>query len=75
VRFAVNGVETLKRNLLFDLVCDLYKTSDVKAVGEDGRQLHSVTRLRRMVKVTVSGINTVMAIVVESHDVTRKSIR
>ena len=50
-------------------VLDVREANDVESIGEDWCQLHAVSRLRRVVEVTVTGVDPVVAVVIEDHDV------
>ena len=50
-------------------VLDVREPNDVESIGEDWCQLHAVSRLRRVVEVTVTGVDPVVAVVIEDHDV------
>ena len=55
-------------------VLDVREANDVESIGEDWCQLHAVSRLRRVVEVTVTGIHPVVAVIVEDHDVARNGL-
>ena len=50
-------------------VLDVREANDVESIGEYRCQLHAVSRLRRVVEVTVTGVDPVVAVVIEDHDV------
>lgn len=52
---------------------DVREANDVELTSKDGGQLDAISRLRRVVEVTVTGVDPVVAVVIEDNDVSRNS--
>ena len=50
-------------------VLDVREANDVESIGEDWCQLHAVSRLGSVIEVSVTGVDPVVAVIVEDHDV------
>jgi hypothetical protein len=49
-------------------------SDDVVALGEDWSQLDSVTLLRSVIEIATTGINSIVAEVIEDYEVARDSL-
>jgi hypothetical protein len=49
-------------------------SDDVVALGEDWSQLDAVTLLRSVIKIATTGINSIVAEVIEDYEVARDSL-
>ena len=58
----------------YRLAVDVNQANDVEAWREDWSQLHAIAALWCVVEVAVTGVESVVAVIVEDHDVTWYSI-
>jgi hypothetical protein len=49
-------------------------SDDVVALGEDWSQLDSVTLLRSVIEIATTGINSIVAEVIEDYEIARDSL-
>ena len=72
-------IANAKLQISFDCVeskslVELHKPDEVIAISKNWSKFYSVTGARCVIEVAITGVDTVMAIVVENHDIARKRV-